>query len=95
MVNNTTDRTLDVCKPYEGEHVRVVMGEEFRCVINLIDTGRVPDKKVGALNAGYEYAKAHGADYMLGCDGDTSAPRGDRPVARRDRVRPAYRGREC
>ena len=74
MVNNTTDRTLDVCKPYEGEHVRVVMGEEFRCVIDLIDMGRVPDKKVGALNAGYEYAKAHGADYMLGCDGDTSAP---------------------
>jgi biofilm PGA synthesis N-glycosyltransferase PgaC len=73
MVNNTTDRTLDVCQPFKGEHERIVMGEIFRCVIDIVDLGRLEDKKVGALNAGYAYAVEHNANYLLGCDGDTTA----------------------
>lgn len=73
MVNNTTDRTLDTCKPFKGTHERTVMGENFQCVIDVVDLGRLADKKVGALNAGYAYALEHGADYFLGCDGDTTA----------------------
>lgn len=73
MVNNTTDRTLDVTAPYVGEHDRIVMGERYRCAVDVIDMGRVKDKKVGALNAGWEYARNHHADYLLGCDGDTTA----------------------
>jgi biofilm PGA synthesis N-glycosyltransferase PgaC len=80
MVNNTTDRTLDVCEPFKGEHERIVMGETFRCIIDVVDLGRLDDKKVGALNAGYAYAVKHGADYLLGCDGDTTA----QPEALRD-----------
>jgi biofilm PGA synthesis N-glycosyltransferase PgaC len=73
MVNNTTDRTLDVCQPFQGQHERTVMGERYECFIDVIDLGRCEDKKVGALNAGFQYAVAHDADYLLGCDGDTTA----------------------
>ena len=73
MVNNTTDRTIDVCQKFQGPQLRTVMGEEYHCVVDVIDLGKVEDKKVGALNAGFAYAAEHQADFLLGCDGDTTA----------------------
>jgi cellulose synthase/poly-beta-1,6-N-acetylglucosamine synthase-like glycosyltransferase len=73
IVNNTDDDTAEIARRYEGEHHRVVRGQEFRTVVHVHDIGSNPDKKVGALNFGYYVSR--GADYVLGVDGDTTLDR--------------------
>lgn len=73
IVNNTDDDTAEIARRYEGEHHRTVRGQQFRTVVHVHDIGSNPDKKVGALNAGYYVSR--GADYILGVDGDTTLDR--------------------
>ncbi|MCK8608268.1 glycosyltransferase [Agromyces sp. C10] len=72
VVNNTTDRTVDVAAAYAGRHARVdADGVEQSTEVFVHDIGRNPDKKVGALN--YGYTLVEGMDFLLGVDGDTVA----------------------
>jgi len=71
IVNNTTDKTVEVAAGYAGAHSSVVDGVEQFTEVYVHDIGRNPDKKVGALNYGFELVE--GCDYMLGVDGDTVA----------------------
>jgi cellulose synthase/poly-beta-1,6-N-acetylglucosamine synthase-like glycosyltransferase len=73
VVNNTDDDTLDVLAKYEGEHEHVVKGRVFRTTVVVHDIGENPDKKVGALNYGFQLAREH--DFILGVDGDTTLER--------------------
>ncbi|WP_438353770.1 glycosyltransferase family 2 protein [Microbacterium sp. CJ88] len=71
VVNNTTDKTVQIASAFAGPHEIVTeLGEQFTEVF-VHDIGRNPDKKVGALN--YGYALVEGYDYLLGVDGDTVA----------------------
>lgn len=71
VVNNTTDKTVQIASQYAGAHEIVTeLGEQFTEVF-VHDIGKNPDKKVGALN--YGYALVEGYDYLLGVDGDTIA----------------------
>ncbi|MFF2371059.1 glycosyltransferase family 2 protein [Agromyces sp. NPDC058110] len=72
VVNNTTDRTVEVAAAYAGAHTRVDEdGVEQLTEIFVHDIGKNPDKKVGALN--YGYTLVEGLDFLLGVDGDTVA----------------------
>ncbi|MET4157249.1 glycosyltransferase [Agromyces sp. PvR057] len=72
VVNNTTDRTVEVAATFAGAHTRVdENGLEQFTEIFVHDIGRNPDKKVGALN--YGYTLVEGLDFLLGVDGDTVA----------------------
>lgn len=73
IVNNTDDDTAEIAQNFAGEHFRTVRGEQFRTMVFVHDIGVNPDKKVGALNAGYYVSR--GADYILGVDGDTTLDR--------------------
>ncbi len=71
VVNNTTDKTVQIASQYAGAHeITTELGEQFTEVF-VHDIGKNPDKKVGALN--YGYALVEGYDYLLGVDGDTIA----------------------
>lgn len=71
VVNNTTDKTVQLASAFAGPHEIVTeLGEQFTEVF-VHDIGKNPDKKVGALN--YGYALVEGYDYLLGVDGDTIA----------------------
>jgi biofilm PGA synthesis N-glycosyltransferase PgaC len=74
IVNNTDDDTAEIARRFEGEHHRTVRGEPFRTVVYVHDIGTNPDKKVGALNFGFELVKDE-YDFLLGVDGDTVADR--------------------
>ena len=72
VINNTTDRSVDVAAPYAGPHSRVDEdGYEQFTEVFIHDIGKNPDKKVGALN--YGFTLVEGYDYLLGVDGDTVA----------------------
>ncbi|WP_157415317.1 glycosyltransferase family 2 protein [Agromyces allii] len=72
VVNNTTDRTVEVAATFAGAHTRVdADGVEQFTEIFVHDIGKNPDKKVGALN--YGYTLVEGLDFLLGVDGDTVA----------------------
>ncbi|MGH3703594.1 MAG: glycosyltransferase family 2 protein [Agromyces sp.] len=72
VVNNTTDRTVEVAAAFAGAHTRLEAdGTEQFTEVFVHDIGRNPDKKVGALN--YGYTLVEGLDYLLGVDGDTVA----------------------
>lgn len=71
VVNNTTDDTVAVATPYAGPHRVVNGGREQFTEVFIHDIGKNPDKKVGALNYGFELVE--GCDYLLGVDGDTVA----------------------
>lgn len=70
VVNNTEDMTLDRVQPFLGRHVRTVRGKDFFTEVHVHDMGENADKKVGALNFGWELSRGH--KYMLGVDGDTT-----------------------
>ncbi|MGZ0711681.1 glycosyltransferase family 2 protein (plasmid) [Coraliomargarita sp. W4R53] len=71
VVNNTSDRTVQLAAQYAGPHELVTeLGDQFTEVF-VHDIGKNPDKKVGALN--YGYTLVEGYDYLLGVDGDTIA----------------------
>ena len=71
VVNNTTDKTVQIASQYAGPHeIATELGEQFTEVF-VHDIGKNPDKKVGALN--YGYSLVEGYDYLLGVDGDTVA----------------------
>lgn len=72
VVNNTTDKTVEVARKFAGAHTKVdAEGFEQFTEIFIHDIGTNPDKKVGALNYGYELLQ--GYDYLIGVDGDTVA----------------------
>jgi poly-beta-1,6-N-acetyl-D-glucosamine synthase len=71
VVNNTTDDTVAIARPYAGPHRLVNGGREQFTEVFIHDIGKNPDKKVGALNYGFELVE--GCDYLLGVDGDTVA----------------------
>lgn len=71
VVNNTTDDTVDVASKYAGFHERWVKGKRFTTEVYIHDIGENRDKKVGALNYGYQLID--GYDYLIGVDGDTVA----------------------
>lgn len=72
VVNNTTDRTVEVAARFAGLHTRVDDdGFEQFTEVFVHDIGKNPDKKVGALNYGYTLVET--MDYLLGVDGDTVA----------------------
>lgn len=73
VVNNTDDDTLEILEKYKGEHEHVVKGRMFRTTVHVHDMGENPDKKVGALNYGYQMSR--GYDFILGVDGDTALER--------------------
>ena len=70
VVNNTTDNTTEVASHYAGPHMRIVDDQARMTEIFVHDIGKNPDKKVGALNYGYNLIQ--GMDYLLGVDGDTT-----------------------
>lgn len=71
IVNNTTDKTVEVAAAFAGAHSSVVDGVEQFTEVYVHDIGKNPDKKVGALN--YGFTLIEGMDYLLGVDGDTVA----------------------
>lgn len=71
IVNNTTDKTVEIAAGYAGAHSSVVDGVEQFTEVYVHDIGKNPDKKVGALN--YGFTLIEGMDYLLGVDGDTVA----------------------
>ncbi|NYD66948.1 glycosyltransferase family 2 protein [Agromyces atrinae] len=71
IVNNTSDRTVEIAAEYAGVHTRETDGVEQFTEVFVHDIGKNPDKKVGALN--YGFTLIDGLDYMLGVDGDTVA----------------------
>ncbi|MCI2957743.1 glycosyltransferase family 2 protein [Agromyces atrinae] len=71
IVNNTSDRTVEIAAEYAGVHTRETDGVEQFTEVFIHDIGKNPDKKVGALN--YGFTLIDGLDYMLGVDGDTVA----------------------
>lgn len=70
IINNTTDDTFYVAREYAGRHERTFRDREMSCEVYVHDVGKLPDRKVGALNIGYHLVA--GCDYLLGVDGDTT-----------------------
>ncbi|WP_291039979.1 glycosyltransferase family 2 protein, partial [Herbiconiux sp.] len=71
VVNNTTDDTVKIAAQYAGPHLKEVDGVEQFTEVYVHDIGKNKDKKVGALNYGYQLIE--GCDFLLGVDGDTTA----------------------
>ena len=71
VVNNTTDDTVKIAAQYAGPHLKEVDGIEQFTEVYVHDIGKNKDKKVGALNYGYQLVD--GCDFLLGVDGDTTA----------------------
>lgn len=69
VVNNTSDDTTWIARNYEGVHEIEYHGQLRRMEIVVHDIGKNKDKKVGALNYGWELSKEF--DFILGVDGDT------------------------
>ena len=69
VVNNTTDRTFKIAGKLAGEHVVRRAGREQRTTVYVHDIGTNRDKKVGALNYGFQLVQD--MDLLLGVDGDT------------------------
>jgi len=74
IVNNTKDDTFELAAKFAGPRSakKKRKGEKERQTTEVFvhDIGENPDKKVGALNYGFNLI-AH-ADYLLGVDGDTT-----------------------
>ena len=71
VVNNSSDNTVEIASAFAGPHVIEANGVEQFTEVYVHDLGKNPDKKVGALNSGYELVE--GCDFLLGVDGDTTA----------------------
>ncbi|GAA4113883.1 hypothetical protein GCM10022215_11510 [Nocardioides fonticola] len=70
IVNNSTDATVEIASHYAGPHTRMTATGEQSTAVYVHDIGENPDKKVGALNYGYQLVEH--MDYLLGVDGDTT-----------------------
>jgi biofilm PGA synthesis N-glycosyltransferase PgaC len=70
VINNTTDDTFYVAREYAGVHERTHRDRTMTCEIHVHDVGKLPERKVGALNIGYHLVAD--CDYLLGVDGDTT-----------------------
>lgn len=73
LVNNSTDETVYRAAALSGEHILERPANRFTCVVTVLDIGENAQKKVGALNRGWELAQ--GFTYILGVDGDTELDR--------------------
>lgn len=73
IINNTTDDTFWVARKFAGRHEREHRGETMTCDVHVHDVGKLPDRKVGALNIGFGFVED--CDYFLGVDGDTTLSR--------------------
>lgn len=71
VVNNSTDETVARASAFAGPHLKEIGGVEQLTEVYVHDIGKNPDKKVGALNYGFQLVE--GCDYFLGVDGDTTA----------------------
>jgi biofilm PGA synthesis N-glycosyltransferase PgaC len=71
VVNNSTDKTVEIASEFAGPHSRTDDGVTQETEVFIHDIGENPDKKVGALN--YGFSLVEGCDYLLGVDGDTTA----------------------
>lgn len=69
IVNGSDDDTFEIAKALEGRHERQIKGVPQATNVYIHDMGANPDKKVGALNRGWLFAKDF--DFVLGVDGDT------------------------
>ena len=70
VVNNTTDKTFRIASKFAGRH-EVKRGKKTQVTeVFVHDIGKNVDKKVGALNQGFELVQD--CDYLLGVDGDTT-----------------------
>ncbi len=69
IINNTTDDTFWIARELAGRHTRLYRDEEMVCDVHIHDVGKLPDRKVGALNIGFKLVED--CDYFLGVDGDT------------------------
>ncbi|MGO1317809.1 MAG: glycosyltransferase family 2 protein [Cellulomonadaceae bacterium] len=69
LVNNSSDATFELARAYSGEYSVIRGGREQNLRLFVHDMGKVPDKKVGALNYGFQLLD--GADLLFGLDGDT------------------------
>ncbi|GAA0991810.1 cellulose synthase/poly-beta-1,6-N-acetylglucosamine synthase-like glycosyltransferase [Subtercola frigoramans] len=71
VVNNTTDKTVAEAAKFAGPHMIEIDGIEQFTEVYVHDIGKNQDKKVGALNYGFQLVE--GCDFFLGVDGDTTA----------------------
>jgi biofilm PGA synthesis N-glycosyltransferase PgaC len=69
VINNTTDDTFYIAREYAGVHERTYRDRTMTCAVHVHDVGKLPERKVGALNIGYHLIAD--CDYLLGVDGDT------------------------
>lgn len=69
VVNNSSDDTVWEARKFEGTHTISSRGREYSVSVIVLDIGKNADKKVGALNRGWELAREH--TFILGVDGDT------------------------
>lgn len=69
IVNNSSDDTFVEAYKFDGQHPLMIRDQDHNCTVRVVDIGRNPDKKVGALNYGWHLAQEY--DYILGVDGDT------------------------
>ncbi|WP_207454623.1 glycosyltransferase family 2 protein [Herbiconiux sp. SYSU D00978] len=70
IVNNTTDNTVYEARQFEGEHKLHYRGTDYVTHVHVHDIGKNADRKVGALNFGWELSREY--DFILGVDGDTT-----------------------
>ncbi|MDO5511230.1 glycosyltransferase family 2 protein [Corynebacterium sp.] len=71
VVNNTTDDTYWIAREYCGRHDIDYRGVQQSTEIFIHDVGRMADRKVGALNYGFDLL-GEDVDYVIGVDGDTT-----------------------
>ena len=73
VVNNTTDKTFRIASKFAGKHEVTRKKSTQTTEVFVHDIGKNVDKKVGALNHGFDLVQ--GCDYFLGVDGDTTLHR--------------------
>jgi len=71
IINNTKDNSFELAAAFAGPHkgAKVKGQKRQRTEVFVHDIGENPDKKVGALNYGFNLIQD--AEYLLGVDGDT------------------------
>ncbi|GAB3847018.1 glycosyltransferase family 2 protein [Nesterenkonia populi] len=72
IANNVSDDTVWEAEKLAGFYRSRHKNTLYETQVVVHDIGNNADKKVGALNYGWDIAKAEGAKYILGVDGDTT-----------------------
>ncbi len=74
IINNTSDESFEIASKFAGPHSKgKKKGKIQTTEVYVHDIGENKDKKVGALNYGFDLIPH--ADYLLGVDGDTTLAR--------------------